>query len=154
MVLIGYEFLGILLLLIYTSGIAIIFIITSMILGTKHIGLLMKPPSISEEEDEEREDEVSRITNKLIFFLIYFSFLILVFFIFNFPNGIYNFLLNFLISGSNENFLTSNIVLQLNDPIIIGFLIYQQYFIYTVIAALTLLVSLLGSIYISQDKKK
>jgi NADH:ubiquinone oxidoreductase subunit 6 (subunit J) len=150
MILIGYEFLGILLLLIYSSGIAIIFIITSMILGTKHIGLLVKSPNNSEEE----EDEVSKVTNKLIFFSIYFSFLTSMFFIFNFPMSMYNLLINFLVRGSSENFLTSNIVLQLNDPIIVGFLIYQQYFMYTVIAALTLLVSLLGSIYISQDKKK
>jgi NADH:ubiquinone oxidoreductase subunit 6 (subunit J) len=141
----GYEFLGISLLLIYSSGIAIIFIITSMIVGTKHISLLFKSNSTTNDRSIPTTEEVT-----LNF--LYIAFFILIFLTINFSGDFRDSIYQLLVQNSLSNFLTFNSLALLNDTFILGFLIYNQYATHTIVSGFVLLISLISSIYISQVK--
>jgi len=154
---IGYEFLGILLLLIYSSGIAIIFVIASMLIGTKHIKVLLKSDINIKEDNEDIDtpyDDTIMVSSSRLKYEVYGMFMIVyLFFIFTFPFDVsFNFS-NLLIQKSLENYLIFNTLTYLNDVLTIGFMIYQQFFFYTILSAFLLLTSLISSIYISQSSK-
>jgi NADH:ubiquinone oxidoreductase subunit 6 (subunit J) len=139
----GYEFLGISLLLIYSSGIAIIFIITSMIVGTKHISLLFKSSNNGNNQSIVTSDEA-------ILSLLYIMFFILIFLTINFSGDFRDNIYQLLVQNSLGGFFTFNSLALLNDTFILGFLIYNQYPTHTVVSGFILLISLISSIYISQ----
>lgn len=152
-IILGYEFLGISVLLVYSSGIAIIFIITSMILGTRHISSLGFSQKEEKNNSTDEDIEEDNLANKLFYNAIYFSFFALLFFMFNIEGSFYNHLMNLLIQFSFAGLISNGILIYMNDIFIVGFLIYNQYLTHTVIAAFMLLVSLVASVYISQLRK-
>ena len=145
-IILGYEFLGISILLIYSSGIAIIFIITSMIVGTKHISVLSKDNNLSENSVKPFEE------NKLIFNILYVLFFILIFYTINFSQSGEEVISNLIVQSSFSGIFSTNSLILLNDIFILGFLIYNQYAVHTIIGGFILLISLIASIYISQVK--
>lgn len=141
-IILGYEFLGISLLLIYSSGISIIFIITSMILGTKHVSLLVK--------SADKENTFVDVQNNILFNFLYFSFFITIFLTFGVSNSYEDLAMNLLVYTSYAGLLTTNTITSLNDTFVLGFLIYNRYPTHTTLAGLILIASLISSIYISQ----
>lgn len=151
-IVIGFEFLGILLLLLYSTGIAVVFIIISMAVGTQHIYLSNNDYNKKERSlDAGEYDDVYIVQrNNIVYGLMSYFFIISIFFILDFfiDSG-YNMLV-ILSFQSISGVLSAQFLTTLNDIYLIGILIFQEYYIYTTLIGLLLLVSLISSIYISE----
>jgi len=147
LIILGFEFLGILLLLLYSTGIAIVFIIISMSLGTQH-SYLLKNERV--EEEEFYNDKYITERNNIIYNVIYYLFLVSVFFIIDFSfDSSFN-LLSILSSASFSGILSIRCLTSLNDILLVGVFIFQQCYLHTIFVGMLLLVSLTSSICIAE----
>jgi NADH:ubiquinone oxidoreductase subunit 6 (subunit J) len=145
-IVLGFEFLGILLLLLYSTGIAVVFIIISMSLGTQH-NYVLKNETIQEEF---YDDKYITDRNNIIYTLMYYLFLVSTFFIIDFFfDSSFNFL-GILSSSSFAGILSVKFLTNLNDILLIGVLVFQQHYLHTTLVGILLLVSLVSSICVAE----
>jgi len=147
LIMLGFEFLGILLLLLYSTGIAVVFIIISMSLGTQH-NYALKSESIQEEEFY--NDKYITDRNNIVYTLMYYLFIVSTFFIIDFFfDSSFNFL-GILSSNSFAGILSVRYLTNLNDILLIGIFVFQQCYLHTTLIGILLLVSLISSICVSE----
>lgn len=145
----GYEFLGLIILLVYSTGITIMFIIGSMIIGGKTLlesNNILLSNSINNKLDFNND-------NFIINSIIYVA-SIKIFFIFKFSTSAgYNLLINFL-TVDYDSIILFTILTSLNDAFILGNLLFFEFSLHTVISGFILLTSLIGSLHVSMLSNK
>lgn len=141
----GYEFLGLIILLVYSTGITIMFIIGSMIIGGK---TLLTP------KNEKRDVSASSVYNlrsndsALINSIIYLL-SIKTLFVFKFSASYnYSLLTNFL-TIDYDSVVLFTILTTLNDAFVLGNLLFCEFSLGTIMSGFLLLTSLIGSLHVS-----
>ena len=144
----GYEFLGLIVLLIYSTGITIMFIIGSMIIGGKTLLNLKKEDSgLSTVYKKE-------LTNNFFINFIIYILTIKTFFVFKFSvSPAYRSFLNYLLVDCDSVVLFTALT-AFNDSFVLGNLLFCEFSLNTIISGFILLTSLIGSIHVAMISDK
>lgn len=144
----GYEFLGLIILLVYSTGITIIFIIGSMIIGGKTL-LNSKKDNYNRSTINKKELTDNFFINSVIYLLA-----IKTFFVFKFSaSPAYRSFLNYLLIDC-DSVVIFTVLAVLNDSFVLGNLLFYEFNLSTIISGFILLTSLIGSIHVSTVSDK
>ena len=129
------EFLGLLLIMVYVGGIAVLFIFVSITLGGR---------TLTENTYLEKKNPV--------FFLYFLSFFLFkIIYICDFLNA-WEFDVIYKVSLIEETSLFYNYLYYLSDIQVISTLLYNEFNFYVIILGIILLWSLIGSILLAKDR--